>query len=87
MRIFEVLIIIALVASIINFVFIKYKKLRITLPILAVVACILSLIFEGYRLQMVPAYCLSIVLLVIGIINIYSGIYKVKKVFKSEEGI
>ncbi|AGK96360.1 isoform II [Clostridium pasteurianum] len=82
MRIFEVLIIIALVASIINFVFIKYKKLRITLPILAVAACILSLIFEGYRLQMVPAYCLSIVLLVIGIINIYSGIYKVKKVFK-----
>mgnify|MGYP001589252562 FL=1 len=82
MRIFEVLTIVFLVITIINLVFIKYKKLRITLPILAVVSCTLSLIFEGYRLQMVPAYFLSVVLLVVCIINTYSGISKVKKVFK-----
>lgn len=72
MRLFEILIILANTASVINLVFVRQEKILPVLLPAAVLLCIPALILEKYRGQMLPAYGLSVALLVIDTINRFS---------------
>ncbi len=83
MRIFELLIIVTMIISAINLVFLKQAKLIFTLPAATVLFGILSTIFEGYRIQMLPAYLLAMVFLLVNVIKHFTGKRNKNKIFKA----
>lgn len=83
MRFFELLIIITIVITSINFVFLRRLKSNLILSLISFIFCIFSIALGGYRLQMLPAYFLSVILLFIKIICKFLGQFKVNRVFKA----
>lgn len=82
MRVFEVLLLISVIISVVNLFFIKCKKIRFILPTQLILFCALSIIFEGCRIQMYPAYLLVFILFSIDLINKFKGPFKVRRGIK-----
>lgn len=82
MRIFEILIIITAIASMINLFILKREKLNLVLSGISVLFIVLSVIFEGYRIHMVPAYLIVLILLIISVIKNFNETAKPKKLIR-----
>lgn len=70
MRIFEILLLIALFFSAVDILVIKNIKFRVVLPLLSMLISFISIFAEGFRFALAPAYILSILIFAFSLVKL-----------------